>query len=112
MADEVWSPDRRVLVKLSCHESLPTQWICGPRVTVEPEGEILLDLWDADAWRWDARVSFDSDGLLRLTFREYPGTSAECVVVVDTAARTYRIESGRPARFLEKRLDIALRPAT
>lgn len=73
--------------------------ICQPRVTDTRAGVVLLDLWGAQTWDWDAQVVADTPSTVTLALRRYPGT-ASCTVVIDGEARTYSLRDAVRRRRL------------
>ena len=95
----------RFVVEYEANTGPHDHLICQPRVTDTRAGVVLLDLWGAGTWDWDARVVADTPSTVTLELRRYPGT-ASCSVVVDADAWTYSLRDavrrGRLAPLVER----------
>ncbi|MFJ1300754.1 hypothetical protein ACILG0_12355 [Pseudomonadota bacterium AL_CKDN230030165-1A_HGKHYDSX7] len=63
-----WNDEIEIV--LEAREARMSHWICSPRVTHRPSGQVLLDLHDT---AWDLTASVEQPDTLQLHLRRYPG---------------------------------------
>lgn len=94
------------------------------RIVEVGSGEVLLDLWRPELWRWDERARFVGPGRVRVELRRFAhsassggglvaGADRELIIAVDLDRRRFWIERGAlDDGDLERALEVSLRAGT
>ena len=106
---QLTSPAGRYEITLSEREAFNSHWVHTPTLVDKHTGETLLALgssWSLDESAWQ------SDSIVALTVRKYPGNHSppDVVAMIDCDGRTAQVGEGAPVSLaeLERRLDAAL----
>jgi hypothetical protein len=91
------------------------------RIVEVGSGEVLLDLWGPELWRWDGHARFVGPGRVRVELRRFAhstssdgrlvaGADRELVIAIDLDRRRFWIEEGSlDDGDLERALEVSLR---
>lgn len=103
------SADGRYIVRIAPWEARNTHWVCPPEIVDTYTGATFFK-FESESWSTD-RSAWESDSLVRLTLRKYPGDQPRntLVVRIDCIHGTGDIEGG--ARVALDALEAALEKA-
>ena len=103
------SADGRYIVRIAPWEARNTHWVCPPEI-VDTHTDRTFFKFASESWSAE-RSAWESDSLVRLTLRKYPGNQPRntLVVRIDCIHGTGDIEGG--ARVALDALEAALEKA-
>jgi hypothetical protein len=117
-------PEGRYHVEVVMYEVRAHMFAQHIRIVEVGSGEVLLDLWGDEVWRWDAHVRFVGPGRVRVELRRFAhsassggrlvaGADRELVIAIDLDRRRFWIERGAlDDGDLERALAVSLRAGT
>ena len=87
--------DGKLRLEIEESEVRMSHWVNAPRLIMALTGDVLFDLTQS---LWDIENAQETDGVLLLTLREYPGTHGSATLAVDPRSGALSVGAKQVAR--------------